>query len=645
VEEENTMPETAVPGRRVNAALIGSMLLLACSAILWLRLSPVRAQQANNTRDKPSVYVPASECAKCHAGIAASFAQTGMAHSLYPAIKDPIANALRSEVVYYHAKSHSWFSMERREGKIYQKRWQRDANGDTVNLDSEEVHYVVGSGDHVRTYLHRNANGTITELPLAWYAENGGTWALNPGFDNAAPPTRRGISYACIFCHDSYPAVPHDLGDSVAHPVFVGNLPEGIDCQRCHGPGSAHVQAAQTPGALLQHVRSTILNPASLSNERQMEVCMQCHLEVTSFRLPDRIQRYDQKPFGYTPDKPLESYFKYFQRDLKGIPDPQIGIDGAAYRLRQSLCFLRSNGALTCERCHDPHLPHNSDQAERRYLSVCLSCHSSALSSLVSERKHTSETDCASCHMPKRRTDDVVHAVITDHLIQRIVSQPALRLALKDEATEPFLNGYRGELEPYQLGTFASTDDDLYSATAQVLQDSNSINGIDRLTKLIGQKPTSQPEFSIELGDALHRAGQSQKAIDAYRDAVRADPHSLRARRSLGAALAETGDIDTALKELRATLRDYPDESLLWYEIGRIDVGQKQLPRAIEELTNATKLDPESAEAYNELGIALAESGDFKSAKKAFIESLRISPYEAGVSRNLEMLQKQPSGR
>jgi len=247
--------------------------------------------------------------------------------------------------------------------------------------------------------------------------------------------------------------------------------------------------------------------------------------------------------------------------------------------------------------------------------------------------------------MPKRRTDDVVHVVMTDHLIQRFVTPAASLLAPKMELTETTANSYRGEVEPYRLGAFASADDDLYAAIAQVLHDSNSLSGIARLTKLIAERHPSQPEFSIELGDALHRAGQTQKAIDAYRDAVRTDPHSLRARRSLGAALVETGDMNNARKELRATVQDYPDESLLWYEIGRIDARQKRFSQAIEELTKATKLDPDLAEAYNELGIALAETGDFTSAKAAFLDSLRISPYQVGVSRNLEKLEVHPIGR
>jgi Flp pilus assembly protein TadD len=627
-----------------HAALTGLLVVaVICAAALWFRLLPVRATEAEGQTALPA-YVSSSECASCHDEIADSYAQVGMAHSLYPAAKDLIGNGLQSEVVFYHPASRTWFSMERRDGELYQSRWQQGDKGEKINLDSKKVDYVMGSGNHVRTYLHRNTDGTLTELPLAWYAENSGTWAMNPGFDNPTPPTRHTISYGCMFCHDGYPQVPRDLGDSVAHPVYLGDLPQGIDCQRCHGPGSAHVQAARIPGAPPEQVRSKILNPARLDNERQMEICMQCHLEVTSFHLPDRIRRYDQQPFGYTPDMPLTSFFQYFQRDFKGKPDPLFDIDSAPYRLRQSKCFLNSNGALTCERCHDPHQPHQTADAEWRYVAACLSCHASRLSSLISANKHTSQSDCIGCHMPKRRTDDVVHVVMTDHLIQRFAGPAVARLDPKKEFTETTANSYRGEVKPYRVGAFASPDDDLYTATAQVLHDSNSVNGIARLTKLIAERHPSQPEFSIELGDALHRAGQLSRAIDAYRDAVRIDPHSLRARRSLGAALAESGDMDKALKELGTALQDYPGESLLWYEIGRIHARQKHLAQAIVELTKATELDPELAEAYNELGIVLAEGAAAAAAEAAFRNSLRIAPYDPGVASNLQMLNASRGG-
>ncbi len=65
----------------------------------------------------------------------------------------------------------------------------------------------------MRTYLHRNPDGTLLELPLAWYAEKGGYWAMNPGYDTADYPyARRQIAYDCMFCHNAYPDTPpgHD---------------------------------------------------------------------------------------------------------------------------------------------------------------------------------------------------------------------------------------------------------------------------------------------------------------------------------------------------------------------------------------------------------------------------------------------------
>src|SRR5262249_21935596 len=147
------------------------------------------------------------------------------------------------------------------------------------------IHFVLGSGNHARTYLNASGNG-LTELPLGWYAENGGTWAMNPGYDRADHMDfRRKIDQECLFCHAAYPQ--------------VSATAESIDCQRCHGPGRSHVQSAGAGG---------IVNPARLSKQRQLDVCFQCHLESTSRRLPYSLRRYDRGFFSYRPGEPLEDY-------------------------------------------------------------------------------------------------------------------------------------------------------------------------------------------------------------------------------------------------------------------------------------------------------------------------------------------------
>ena len=135
-------------------------------------------------------------------------------------------------------------------------------------------------------------------------------------------------------------------------PRFGDALPEGIDCQRCHGPGQAHVEAVKS-GDMKAGVRA-IVNPAKLDRDRQLEACMQCHLESTSSPLPFQIQRYEQPLFSYTPGKPLSDYFIHFDH-APGTPgrDDKFEIAGGAYRLRKSACFQRSE--MTCLTCHDPH--------------------------------------------------------------------------------------------------------------------------------------------------------------------------------------------------------------------------------------------------------------------------------------------------
>jgi hypothetical protein len=155
--------------------------------------------------------------------------------------------AARAE--FNHSLSDTHYSMLERGGKYYQRRWQTGFDGKESNVEELSIDYVLGSGNHARSYLHQTKGdqtmrGRLIELPLGWYAENGGAWGMSPGFDSRHPATRRVIPYECIFCHNSYPNIPKANEAPGAEPVFIGELPQGIDCQRCHGPGDRHATLA-----------------------------------------------------------------------------------------------------------------------------------------------------------------------------------------------------------------------------------------------------------------------------------------------------------------------------------------------------------------------------------------------------------------
>ncbi len=507
--------------------------------------------------DHAAAYVNPVLCTGCHAEIAASYKKTGMARAF--------AKASPANVV-LHASSGA-YRVVAREGRFFM---QRD--------DFEkEIHYVVGSGKLAKTYLHRTRENKLIELPLSWYSESGGTYAMSPGFDRPGHAGfRRAISAECIFCHNGYPTdFVERRGEDAVFPTV---LPEGIDCQRCHGPGSEHVRAAG---------KGAIVNPAKLTPERQLDVCMQCHLETTSSPLPDAMVRFGRGPFSYRPGEPLGDFKVYFDHAPGAGHEEKFEIVSAAYRLRQSRCF--ASGKLQCTTCHDPH-----GGASKR--PSCAGCHGAL------PAEHPKGEDCAGCHMPKRRTEDVVHVVVTDHRIQR---RPAKNLTAPSRQTHA-REGYRGEVVQY----YPSVRNEVMLAVAQVVQRAN-VQTLD---------PSLQPseaEYYLVMADAFRKP-------ELYDEALRRDPGLL-------AALLRKGVAARSEEVLREVTKKAPDRAAGWYELGLVLAEKGDRAGARAALERSLSIDDDHVEAHMAMaGLALS-AGDPPSAEKSMRTAVRIQPESALV--------------
>jgi tetratricopeptide (TPR) repeat protein len=618
--------------RRRFSILIAGVLSIGANA-----QRPTVRPPAQSTVRANDEFVDRKLCIGCHAGVYETFRLTGMAQSFYrPGPANTIEDYGKGNP-FFHAPTGAYYAMAQRDGKYFQRRWLMGADGKPEYLQEWQIDFVMGSGNHVRTYLHREPNGALIELPLAWYSEKGGYWAMNPGYDTDHFIAPRKIAYECMFCHDAYPRIPagHERANSV--PAYLDPVPEGIDCQRCHGPGGRHVQAAQTQGLQREEVRRTIVNPARLSGDRQMEVCMQCHLQTTSLRLPAAIRRFDRGPFSYRAGQPIGDFLLFFDRAATSGSQPKFEIVSSVVRLRESQCFLQSKDALTCLTCHDPHRIPRGEEAVKHYNSVCRQCHSSALDALVAAAKHTAATDCVSCHMPKRRTDDVVHAVITDHLIQRQKPSRDL-LAEIPEFHETEKTAYHGEVLPYYPKTLGPGSDALYLAVAQVEHASNLNRGIEQLTQEIAKQKPRNAEFYFALGEAWRNMGDAAKAVTAYGQAMERDPNSAWTLRRLADALESLGQMPRAAEALNRAVQAAPDDARNWYAKGEIDSRAGRRTEEIRDFRKSAELDPELPDAYNNLGGALAETGNSKEAEAAFLAALRVQPDFADAQANLGTL-------
>jgi tetratricopeptide (TPR) repeat protein len=580
----------------------------------------------------PNEYVNPVLCAQCHEKIAGTFRETGMARSFYGATPENMAEALKSSKVYFHKASQTYFETLERSGKFYQRRWQIGFDGKDANVEEKQIDYVLGSGNHALTFLHFTARNTLQQLPLGWYAEKGGYWAMNPGYDQLDyQGSTRVIHYECMSCHNAYPQIPASQREAGAEARYSLPLPQGIDCQRCHGPGARHIAAAGRAGATREEIRIAIVNPARLSPERQMEVCLQCHLETSSRLLPHAAARLNRGPFDYIPGQPLDDFRLNFDRAPGKNEDFEVA--HAAYRLRASQCFLKSAGKLACTSCHNPHDIPRGPAAARHYNSVCQTCHASPKAA-----GHSAQADCVGCHMPKRRTDDAVHIVMTDHKIVPQKPRGDL-LAEKAEKHETAANSYRGAVVLYYPEKIEKTPEaEMYLALAQIKDHSNLQAGLLQLSGLIEEYRPAQAGFYSGLGEGYRAAGALAKAISCFEEAARRAPASEVVFLQLGSALMDAGEwvkAETALRRARS-LR--PDDAAGAGLLGWTLWQQDKALEARTLLETAVELDPDMPDARNYLGSLLMATGAASAAEREFRKAVGIDPAVAEYRAKLAAL-------
>jgi tetratricopeptide (TPR) repeat protein len=127
---------------------------------------------------------------------------------------------------------------------------------------------------------------------------------------------------------------------------------------------------------------------------------------------------------------------------------------------------------------------------------------------------------------------------------------------------------------------------------------------------LCAQEPTANPGALLQRAITLHKAGDLDGAIGAYREYLAMEPDSVQARSNLGAALAGAGRYDEAITEYTAALQRSPDNPALLLNSGLAYFKTGRHAEAAARFERAVSLSPQFKEqvtlllaaCYNNLG-------------------------------------------
>ena len=262
----------------LNAFTLSVFLYYACSQSEDTNFVP----NYNNVIQN-ATYVGRETCKNCHFDKYSTFVKSEMGFGWRPAIKENSVYKEIRAIVYDSSRNFYYLPM-----------WINDtlcvlefrlSGQDTVFKRLECADYFLGSGQHTQSNIQMRGKGYLYQLPITYYAQRD-TWDMAPGFKNNNTRFFRAIKHECITCHNDLPTPVQG-----SEHKFI-NVPHGIGCERCHGPGSIHVEfrssGRETPRDPHTNADLTIVNPRHLPKELQMSICMRCHLQGTAVLLPGK---------------------------------------------------------------------------------------------------------------------------------------------------------------------------------------------------------------------------------------------------------------------------------------------------------------------------------------------------------------------
>jgi tetratricopeptide (TPR) repeat protein len=493
------------------------LLLLAFAASVFLAFSqsqhspviPRDATRSGVVAFPHSAPGGSERCVVCHRAEVEGYERTTMAHSLRRVAHEPSGTVTANgSTITMRSTSDGY--------------WQTWENG--TDKTRYRVDYVVGSGSHASGYL-TEIGGHLFQSPVAYYKSRA-AYDLAPGFEHAKNPDfTRPVGEECLLCHSGRALPISGTVNSYRSPPFDS---ESISCERCHGPVERHLR---DPRAV------TIVNPAKLEPAARDGVCEQCHLLGAA-----RVANPGKKLSDFIPGQPLENTFTIFHDVAENGVTGDFKVISHAEQLARSACARNSGGKMWCGTCHNPH--DKPAEPAAYYRERCLTCHAQNFPAQVQHPAKNS--DCLSCHMPKRDAKDGGHSAFTDHRIQ-VRPEDTMNAAVTPATNIAAWREGPAEFQKRNLG-IAYIDAGIQRRSSPFV-----VQGYRMLTE-VQRQFSNDPEVFKSIGQALLLANQNSEAEIALERARQLDPQSATTAASLAGPYLQDGNLQAATEHLERAL-------------------------------------------------------------------------------------------
>ncbi len=582
-------------------------------------------------------YVGMQTCRTCHEAVYQTFIETGMGQSFYHATRE------KSVAEFGHAPVYDkyldfYYKPYMQNDSLYIMEYRVEA-GDTTYKKIQKIDYIVGSGQHTNSNI-LSVNGYFYQAPITYYAQKK-QWDLAPGFENGNNTRfNRLIEIECMSCHNGYP-------DFVANSQNKYlSVKMGIDCERCHGPGSLHVAEKQAGKVdTSKGPDYSIVNPRRLSTELQNNVCQRCHLQGIA------VLNDGKSFFDFRPGMHLSEVMNVFMPQYEGARDKMI-MASHVERMKKSDCYV-SSGKMSCITCHDPHISVKSTPRSK-YLNACQSCHGGIQQIHCSEDmkvRVTKKDDCVTCHMPHNGSIDIPHVAVTDHYIRKRPQRDTLEkkitafLGLKcfnNDSVDAITTAraYMEFFERYNPNK-GLIDSALYylskQADVEASQKQNRdyvrayflLNDYNKVTQYAQQlQPQNLTDAwaCYRIGESYYQLQQVQLAVPWYRRATEIWPYALDFQTKYGTSLLASGNIAEAQKVFNFVVNENPAIQIANNNLGFIYLQQGNSTMSYDYLRKALAIDPDHEQTLINMAVWYHNNGNNDLAQRTLKHLLKKYP-------------------